>query len=323
MLRPGDTVALVAPASPMTRPNEPGEVVVARARRRLESAGFRTMVAPHALDTRGYLAGRDEDRARDLMEAFTDPDVDGIVCLGGGYGSMRLLPLLDYETLARHPKVFVGYSDITALHVAIGQRAGFVTFHGAMGWDLARVPQTEAEAQADAFTWHWLLRALTCPQPLGRLPASAPWQQAPLRCVVPGRARGPLVGGNLSLLVATLGTPYEIDTAGRILLIEDVDEAPYRIDRMLTQLLLAGKLQAAAGLVIAEWVDCTPRDPARPTLSVEEVVADLVEPLGKPTVYGLAAGHGPGRLTLPLGAVVTLDADTPALIVEEPGVGEA
>ncbi len=199
MLRPGDTIALVAPASPMTRAAEPGDVVVQRARRRLEAAGFRTVIGPHALDARGYLAGRDEDRARDLMEAFTDPDVDGIVCLGGGYGSMRLLPLLDYETLSRHPKVFVGYSDITALHVVIGQRAGFVTFHGAMGWDLARVPQTEAEAQADAFTWHWLLRALTRPEPLGRLPSSAPWQQAPLRCVVPGRARGPLVGGNLSV----------------------------------------------------------------------------------------------------------------------------
>ncbi|HEY8497875.1 MAG TPA: LD-carboxypeptidase [Limnochordales bacterium] len=322
-LRPGDTVALVAPASPLGRGEETAEAVVGRARQRLESAGLHAVVGRHALAARGYLAGRDDERAADLMAAFADPSVGGIICLGGGYGSQRLLPRLDFGEIARHPKVFVGYSDITALHAAIGRRAGFVTFHGAMGRDLARLPRSEAEAQADEFTWEWLLRAITRPEPLGRLPAQAPWQEHPLRCVVPGRARGPLVGGNLSLLVATLGTPYEVDTVGRILLIEDVDEPPYRIDRMLTHLMLAGKLQAAAGFVIAEWVRCEPPDGGRPTLSLDEVVADLLVPLGKPAVYGLAAGHGPGRLTLPLGAVVTVDADAPAVIVEEPGVEPA
>ena len=321
MLRPGDTVALVTPASPVYRGGMAGADIVERARLRLHQAGFRTVVGAHALDVRGYLAGRDEDRARDLLAAFADPTIDGIVCLGGGYGSSRILDLLDYDLIARHPKVFLGYSDITALHCAIGKRSGLVTFHGLMGWDLAREPESEAEAQANEFTWQWFLRAVTQPEPLGELPSSAPWQSRPLECVVPGVARGPLVGGNLSLLVTTLGTPYEVDTAGKIVLIEDVGEAPYRIDRMLTHLRLAGKLDAAAGFIIAEWVDCEPKDPERPTLTLSQVVADIVEPLGKPTVYGLAAGHGPGRLTLPLGVTVTVDATRPAVIVEEPGVG--
>ncbi len=320
MLKPGDTVALIAPASPMCRGKEAAPDILERARRRLHRAGFRTVVGAHALDVRGYLAGRDEDRARDLMAAFADPAVDGIVCVGGGYGSPRILDLLDYDLIARHPKVFVGYSDITALHCAIGKRAGLVTFHGLMGWDLAREPESGAQARAVEFTWEWFVRAVMRPEPLGPLPARAPWQERSLEPIVPGVARGPLVGGNLSLLVATLGTPYELDTAGKILLIEDVGEAPYRIDRMLTHLRLAGKLEGAAGFIFAEWVDCEPADPKRPTLTLRQVLADIIEPLGKPAVYGLAAGHGPGRLTLPLGATVTLDATSPAIIVEEPGV---
>lgn len=150
------------------------------------------------------------------------------------------------------------------------------------------------------------------PEPLGQLPAQSPWQDAGLQSIVPGIARGPLVGGNLSLLSDTLGTPYEIDTADKIVLIEEVGEAPYRIDRMLTQLRLAGKLQAAAGFIIAEWTDCEPSDPSRPTLTLRQVLADIIEPLGKPTVFGLAAGHGPGRLTLPLGVPVTIYAGADA-----------
>lgn len=304
-LKPGDTVALLAPASPIYRNGETPVQIIERVRQRLHASGLRTVVAPHAGDARGYLAGRDADRARDLQEAFEHPDVDAIICLGGGYGSPRLLDLLDYDVIARHPKIFVGYSDITALHTAIGRHTGLVTFHGLMGWDLA--PRATTDPRTTAFTWDWFVRAVMRAEPLGELPARAPWQPEPLRAVVPGVASGPLVGGNLSLLAATLGTPYEIDTSGKIVLIEDVGEAPYRIDRMLTQLRLAGKLDDAAGFIFAEWVDCEP-EPGRPSLTIEQVLADIVEPLGKPTVAGLAVGHGPGRLTLPLGAEVRIEA---------------
>jgi len=326
-LKPGGTVALVAPASPIYRNGETPRQIVERVRRRLHAAGFRTVVAPHAHDARGYLAGRDEDRAQDLLEAFADPAVDAILCLGGGYGSPRLLDLLDYDLIARHPKIFVGYSDITALHAAIGRRTGLVTFHGLMGWDLA--PRADANPRAVAFSWEWFVQAVTRAEPLGELPARAPWQPQPLYTVVPGSASGRLAGGNLSLLAATLGTPYEVDTAGKILLIEDVGEAPYRIDRMLTQLKLAGKLDDVAGFLIAEWVDCEP-EPGRPSLTLAQVLEDIIAPLGKPAVAGLAAGHGPGRLTLPLGVEVRIEAPDPdrrtsgfsypRVIVTEPAV---
>lgn len=326
-LRPGDTVALIAPASPIYRNGEAPNQIIERARRKLHEAGLRTVVGEHAYDARGYLAGRDEDRARDVMAAFTNPNVTGIICLGGGYGTPRLLDLLDYDVIRANPKVFVGYSDITALLTAIGQRAGLVTFHGLMGWDLAPRSTAPAAVHAQAFTWEHFLRAVMRAEPIGELPLTAPWQSTPLHTVVPGTAVGPLAGGNLSLLANTLGTPYEVNTAGKILLIEEVGEAPYRIDRMLTQLRLAGKLVAAAGIIFAEWIDCEP-ERGRPSLSLEQVVADIIKPLGKPTVAGLAAGHGPGRLTLPLGVEVRIEAPPgetgdgrhPRIIVTEPGV---
>lgn len=335
-LKPGDTVALIAPASPIYRNNETPRQIIDRVQRKLHEAGLRTVVGAHAHDARGYLAGRDEDRAQDVMAAFQNPDVAGIICLGGGYGTPRLLDLLDYNIIAQNAKVFVGYSDITALHTALRQHAGLVTFHGLMGWDLAPRSTGAAAARTQTFTWDNFLRAVMHGEPLGELPPQAPWQATPVHTVVPGIATGPLVGGNLSLLSDTLGTPYEIDTAGKILLIEEVGEAPYRIDRMLMQLRLAGKLEAAAGIIFAEWTDCEP-EAGRASLTLEQVIADIVAPLGKPTVAGLAAGHGPGRLTLPFGVEVRLEAppgqgDTaarfgatmrspnPRVVVTEPGV---
>lgn len=319
LLKPGDTVALISPASPIPTDGTTSAAIIASVSERLGQVGLRTSVGTHATEVYGYLAGPDEDRAQDLMDAFGNPDIDGILCMNGGYGTPRLLDLLDYDMIARNPKVFVGYSDITALHTAIGQRANLVTFLGPLGFELAR-PFRPSDRVIDAFTWEWFIRAVMQPDPLGPLPAQAPWQAHPIECIVPGVARAPLVGGNLSLLSDTLGTPYEIDTKNKIVLIEEVNEAPYRIDRMLTQLRLAGKLQAAAGFIFAECINCVPADPYRPSLTLRQILADIVEPLGKPAVSGLAAGHGPGRLTLPLGVTVTVDADTGRVVVEESGV---
>jgi len=322
-LQTGDTVALISPASPFSRNGTSPDDGVSAVKSRLKRVGLRTVVMPYAANRNqsyGYLAARDGERASDLMEAFADPKIDGILCVGGGYGTPRLLDRLDYEVIARNPKVFIGYSDITALHLAIGQQTGLVTFHGPMGFELASFERSHSPLPQHEFTWDWFLRATMSTQPLGMLPVKAPWQNSPLECVVPGHARGRLVGGNLSLISNTLGTPYEIDTKGKIVLIEEVGEAPYRIDRMLTQLRLAGKIEAAAGLIFAEWTQCDSPDPARPSLTLRQVLADIIEPLQIPTIYGLAAGHGPGRITLPLGTLVSLDASACRITVEESGV---
>lgn len=322
LLKPGDTVALISPASPIPTDGATAADITASVSERLGQVGLRTFVGAHATEVYGYLAGPDENRAQDLMDAFGNPDVDGILCMNGGYGTPRLLDLLNYDMIARNPKVFVGYSDITALHTVIGQRANLVTFLGPVGFELTR-PFRPSNRVIDAFTWEWFIRAVMQPEPLGPLPTRAPWQAHPIECIVPGVARGLLIGGNLSLLSDTLGTPYEIDTQDKIVLIEEVNEAPYRIDRMLTQLRLAGKLQAAAGFIIAECINCVPADPYRPSLTLRQIMSAIVEPLGKPTVSGLAAGHGPGRLTLPLGVTVTIDADNAdncLIVVEESGV---
>lgn len=310
MLRPGDTIALVSPASPVHPDAHVSMEMLELARNRLHDMGFRTVLSPNALKLRGYLAGEDRERAADLMWAFQNPEVDAVVCIQGGYGSPRILPLLDYGTIARHPKVFVGYSDITAIHCALARLTGLITFHGPMaGYDMSK---------EFVYTREWFERAVARPEPLGEL--SNPPEGPPLETICPGRVTAPLIGGNLSLLVTTLGTPYEVDTAGRILLLEDVGEVPYRFDRMLTHLKLAGKLDAAAGFIIAECVDCVPGNTRRPMLTVREIIGDLIEPLGKPAIYGLAAGHGERRLTIPLGVRTTLDASNCRVVVEESGV---
>lgn len=305
-LQPGDTVGLVAPASPVTATDAALEL----ARECLHGLGLITVLGASARRQRGYLAGTDAERAADFNAMFADPAINAVFCLRGGYGSPRLLPRIDYGLVCRHPKVLLGYSDITALHTAIGRHSGVVTFHGPM--------VTSEFGREWEYNREWLVRATMDPRPLGLLtnPPGGP----ELETIVPGRVSGPLTGGNLSLLAASLGTPYEVDTAGRILLIEEVGEAPYRVDRMLTQLLLAGKLEAAAGIIIAEWCQCTPLSLDRPTLSLAEVVTDLLSPLGRPVLYGLAAGHGGRALTLPLGVRVSLDAGRRRVVVEESGV---
>jgi muramoyltetrapeptide carboxypeptidase len=242
---------------------------------------------------------------------FARPEVEAIFCARGGYGTPRLLSLLDYDLIRENPKILLGYSDVTALHLAIQRQTGLVTFHG---------PMVESDPQVGFVDYNWLgvLRAIAAPSPLGLVenPPAGP----ALRVIRGGRAQGPLVGGNLSLICATMGTPYEIDTRGKILFLEDVGEAPYRMDRMLNQLLLAGKLQAASGIVIGESVGCEQAPGDRPSLTLYEVLADLLSSLGKPVLYGLAIGHGFYKATLPLGVEAVLDATAGHLEVIEPAV---
>ena len=305
-LQAGQTIGLVSPSGPVQRSGTAPETVET-ARARLAEHGFRTVVANHAFHARGYLAGMDADRAADLLAMFRDPEVHAVLCIRGGYGAMRLLEGLDYDLIGRHPKVFIGYSDVTALHLAFQRRTGLVTFHG---------PMTSALAQADPHDLTHLLRAVTRPEAYGPL-ANPPGGPA-IETVVPGVAEGVLVGGNLALVTALLGTPYQPAFEGAVVFLEDIVDHAYRLDRKLQQLRLAGALNEAAGIVIGESRMRT--EPSEPALTVREILEDLIVPLGKPAIYGLACGHGTHHLTLPLGVRARLDATHGVLSIEEAAV---
>jgi muramoyltetrapeptide carboxypeptidase len=304
-LQPGQTIGLIAPSGAAQAGGTAEAVGAARAR--LDELGYKTVVGRHAFDAHGHLAGTDADRAADLHTMFRDPDVHAVLCVRGGYGAMRLLEDLDYDLIRRHPKVFVGFSDITALHLAFHRRTGLVTFHG---------PMAGALAQADPHDLTHLLRAVSRPEPLGPLanPAGGP----AVEMLVPGSAEGMLVGGNLALVTALLGTPYRPAFEGAVVFLEDIVDHAYRLDRKLMQLRLAGALDTAAGIVIGE---CRVRDgPPEPALTVREILRDLIAPLGKPAIYGLACGHGTYHLTLPIGVRARLDATRGVLSIEEAAV---
>lgn len=300
-LYPGDTIGVIAPASP-------GDAELAQAGISwLESQGFHVRPGVSLDQTLGYLSGPDDLRAADINFMFASSAIDGIVCLRGGYGSMRLLDLVDYSIIRAHPKILVGYSDITALHISIGQRTGLVTFHGPM-------VASDMGKDLSSYTWDYFFRAVTAPIPLG--PIINPPLAPPPVFIVPGTAQGVLTGGNLSLITATLGTPYEIDTQGKILCLEEVGEAPYRIDRMLTQLLLSGKLQQAAGIVVDVCSGCT-ADEDSSDFTVAQVLQDRLGNLPKPVLYYLHFGHTADKATLPLGVTAVLCSEKGGLEVIE------
>lgn len=301
-LSPGDTIGIVAPSSPIK-----DEEMIYKGKMKLEALGFNVKLGSSCYETYGgYLAGLPEDRARDINDMFGNPEVDAIMCLRGGYGSPHILPLLNYALIAENPKLFIGYSDITAIHTALGQRAGLATVHGPM------LASDIADDFRD-FSLHSLLGVLQGQGVLGEL-QNPPGEE--IACLVPGVVQGKLVGGNLSLITATLGTPYELDTRAKLLFLEDVGEEPYRIDRMLTQLALAGKLDDAAGFVIGDWADCTSQH-YTDGFTVIDLLTEIVTPYQKPTIYNVKAGHCEPTLTLPFGVDVTVDALQRKLIVEE------
>lgn len=311
-LRPGDVIAFVAPAGAIS---DPGAIAAYRAS--LEAAGFRVRIDPALAGRRDNdRAGTDAERAAELNRAFRDPEVRGVFAVRGGYGLTRILPDLDYEALRRDPKVITGYSDLTALHLACARRARVVTFHAPMAgaWldagpaghsYAARVFRDLVLAPVERFPW-------AVPLPAG----------ATLERVGGGRAEGRLCGGNLSLICATLGTPYALDPAGGILFIEDVNEKPYRVDRMLSQLRLAGVFDAVAGVVAGGFTfddGDAPADGAAARRRIDEILREYLGRSGKPAVIGFPAGHVSDNATLPHGARVRLDADAGTLeILEAP-----
>ncbi len=304
-LRPGDTLGFIAPSSPVPRGKLEQSIEIT------EALGFNVVVGESCHASWGYLAGPDDLRAKDVNRMFGDPDIQGIFCVRGGDGATRIPERIDMSLIRNNPKVFLGYSDITVLHLMILQEAGFCTFHGPM-------PSTEFGKETfEGYVKDSLLRALTNPEPPGEI---LPYPGAPaMQNLVPGVAEGELTGGCLSLICALLGTPWEIDTKGKILVFEDVNEEPYKIDRMLCSLRMAGKLRDAAAVVVGQIEKAEAKDPAK-SLTLEEVWESHLACLDKPVLLGGCFGHGEKKATLPLGARARVDSVKGVFSVLESGV---
>ncbi|MCB6994012.1 LD-carboxypeptidase [bacterium 210820-DFI.6.37] len=289
-LKKGDRAAIIAPASPVPK------AVLDTAVQSIKFLDLVPVVMPGCALSSGYLAGPDPVRARDLNQAFADPSISGIFCLRGGYGTPRLLPLLDFKTIQKNPKRFIGYSDITALHTAFNQICGFMTFHGPM-------PSADYR-KLDPFSLGSLKHSLFASSLSGFLknPSGESFQ-----VLYPGKARGILTGGNLSMLAATLGSPYEIDARGKILFIEEVSEPLYRVDRCLTALNLAGKFRDCAGVILGTFTDC---QGASDSLTPEEIFQEITAPWRKPAIANFRAGHVDSQSTVALGMEIQFNTDT-------------
>lgn len=307
-LRKGSTVALVSPASAVAE-----SMSIEIARESLMALGLDVRMGSHHRDRYGYLAGTDRDRAADLNRMFADPEVDGIFALRGGWGAARLLPLLDYDAIRRNSKVFLGYSDVTALLTAIHARTGLVTFHGPMGvstWNRFAVEHLRRVLfDAEAVD-------LANPTEVGDALVQT---EDRVQVITPGRARGRLLGGNLSVLSAIMGSPYLPDWEGAILFLEEVEEDIYRVDRMLTQLRLAGVLEKISGFVFGKCTGCGPGE-GYGSLTLEQLFADHVAPLGIPAWSGAMIGHIRNQWTVPVGAEVEIDAARGTVRMLEPAV---
>lgn len=293
-LRKGARVGIACPASGVTRKDlRDFETLCTQ-------LGFVPVFGKNVSHFSGYLAASDRDRADEFMQLIDDTSVDAIICARGGYGVMRILPMLDFGAIEQARKPIVGFSDITALLIAANQLSNVITFHGPV-----------ASSTFDQFTIDSFNNVVVANE------SQAPYTfvDQRLTTLVPGIRRGRLTGGNLAMVAATLGTAYEIDTQGAILFLEEINEEPYRIDRMLTQLWLAGKLQQAAGIALGNFRNCEVKKQSisEPSFTLRQVLDDRLSDLGIPVVYGLPFGHVKSKLTLPLGIVGELDATNKTL----------
>ncbi len=300
---PGGTIGVITPASPYTKYSD-----VLRGIAWWEAQGYRVQLSTGALERTDWVASTPERRAQDLMQMFADPEIGAIQVMRGGYGSAQIIPHVDWEIVARHPKPFIGFSDITALHAAIAHYTGLVTFYG---------PSLTQMGATSPLTEQRLLQVLR-DQTTGPFPADP--DEPVLRAWGTGRQHGRLVGGCLSDLLYTMGTPWEIDLSGAIFAFEEVGSSPHTIDRGLLQLTQAGKLADVRGVVVGDLADCewNAGGAAFPRTKVlEEVIEERLGTLGVPVLYKLPFGHGNHLATLPLGVQVTIDADSRTLEVTE------
>jgi muramoyltetrapeptide carboxypeptidase len=308
-LRPGDVVGVVDPASATWDPVDVDIVVES-----LAALGLKARLGAHLLDRHGYLAGRDEDRAADVMAMFTDPAVSAVHALRGGWGCARLLPLLDFEAIAKNPKILLGYSDITALLLPVYAKGQFVTFHGMNG-----------SSEWNRFNVDWFRRvlmqgeAVTMTNPLSAGDQLVPVENR-IRTITPGRARGRLVGGNLTVLTTIVGSGLLPDFTDAILFVEDVQEAPYRIDRMFMQLSLSGVLGKVKGVIFGRCTKCSPGDGSYGSLTVSDILDHYLKPLKVPAWEGAQFGHIDRQFIMPLGVQAEIDADRGSIRLLEAAV---
>jgi muramoyltetrapeptide carboxypeptidase len=296
ILKPGDTLGVIAPGSYIS------EDELKDSKENLEKLGYKVLYNDRILSRTGYLAGTDVSRAEEINSMFANKEVDGIICARGGYGCSRILPLLDYELIKNNPKVIIGYSDITALLNAIYSETGLITFHGPVGI-----------SSFNDFSVTYFNEVLVHPEKdLVLISAKGEDEKDNngIKTIVSGKAVGELVGGNLSVLNSLIGTKYDFNGEGKIIFLEEIGEEPYRIDRMLTQLIQSGKFDKAAGIAMGVFKDCEPKekDPSFSTsFSLMEVLFDRLSNLKIPVIYGMSFGHIKNKFTLPVGITAELD----------------
>jgi len=298
-LKIGDTIAVVAPAGPIKKRDALERGIAA-----MEKMGFRVQFNDRIFQSSRYLAGDDSSRAEELMRAFEDPSVQAIISVRGGYGCSRLIPLLVEKRLRSHPKIFMGFSDLTTLHLFFRRRFGWITFHGPMA-------ASSALGSINPDHEKHLLSLWTNPE------YRPSFNFSQLETWIPGTAEGILTGGCLSIIAASIGTPYEIKTEGKILFLEDQGEPPYRLDRMLTHLYQANKLQSVAGLLLGKFGDCEPTEGG---YTATDTLKEILSKLNVPTIANFPAGHESDNWTLPLGAKAKIDADARAISLVDPAV---
>lgn len=309
-LKKGDKIGLIAPGSFIT------EKELEESVNNIKSLGFEPVYTERVLARSGYLGGSDTVRANDVNYMFGRKDINGIICVRGGYGCQRILPMLDYELIKNNPKVLSGYSDITALLYGIYAKTGLVGFHGPV-----------ATSTFNKFSVNYFTQVLC--NPSEKLTMTSATDENPndecrrIRVIRNGKAEGQLVGGNLSIVVSLVGTPYDLDTKGKIVFLEEVGEQPYRVDRLLTQLIQSGKLSDAAGIALGVFTDCEADKSSKEfteSFTLSEVLYDRLFSLGIPVIYGLSFGHIVNKFTLPFGIKARLDVDNQQLSLLEPAV---
>ncbi|OGC77491.1 MAG: hypothetical protein A2145_03760 [candidate division Zixibacteria bacterium RBG_16_40_9] len=303
-LKIGDTIGILSPAGPVNKRKLNLGIL------RLKKLGYKVFLDRNVLAKRGFLAGPDRTRANALNRMFANPKIKAILSARGGYGTLRILELLDYKIIKKNPKILVGFSDITALHLAIYKRCNLVTFHGPMvAGDFSKLSE---------FNKNYLFRAVSQTEPIGKIQNSnriGNW-----RVITPGKTSGKILGGNLTLICRLLGTDFKPDFKNKILFLEDFKSEPYQIDGMLAQLQMAGILDQVKGVILGEMVGCEAKNLKYPSLKLRKVFQDYFKNRPYPVIYPVSCGHGKDKITIPLGVTATIDTYKKILSIDEAGV---
>ncbi len=305
-LKSGDSIALVAPGSYISKEELEDSI------KKIEALGFRGVYSDKILLQNGYFSGTDSMRAEDLQEKFEDKSVNGIMCARGGYGCARILPLLDYKSIQRNPKVLIGYSDVTALMYGIFKKTGLITFHGPVS--------TSTFNDFSVKNFNSVLIENNYPIKFSNATEDLDENPYGVFSIVKGKAKGKLIGGNLSIMVSLIGTEYDVSYENAIVFFEEVGEEPYRIDRMLTQLIQAKKFDKASGIMMGIFRKCESKtdDPSfSKSFTLMEVLKDRLGNLKIPVIYGMTFGHIKNKFTIPFGALATLDTEEQTFSLEE------